>query len=218
MSVQSSSHRINLGCGSLWKSDWRNVDGGPLTCLLPLRKLRMLNFLLPETVMTYPPDLVRADFRRMPMPFPNNSASVIFSGYCLEYLTRSESTRLLHDCFRILAPGGLIRLCQTDAQTIAEAYLSNRPDGPSTEAADNVASFLSHAAPNHTRLGIRLFRRGGVQQLFDKPSLEYVLSQVGFEQMTSCEPGKGDCPDLEWIERPQQPWAHLLYVEARKPE
>jgi SAM-dependent methyltransferase len=209
--------KINLGCGRRWKAGWKNLDGGPRARVFRLRRLKIFNWLLPKACLGYPPDLIVADLRRTPLPFADNSASVVFSGYALEYLTAAETEAVLRDCHRILAPGGLIRLCQTDIGTIVARYLSRKPDHACAEAAENAAEFLRHAAPEHTTWSIRLFRRGGVQQLFDQASLEYLLRRAGFVDPRYYETHQGECPDLASIERPERQTAPLLHVEARKP-
>lgn len=210
--------KINLGCGMRWAPGWKNLDGGPAARLMWLRKLRLLDWVLPKTTLSYPRDLIVADLRRTPLPFPDGSASIVFSSYCLEYLTPQESDRLLADCCRILRPGGLIRLIQTDVDPIVECYRREKPSQPCQAAVDNVGRFLAHASPQHTEWRIRFFRRGGVQQLFDKPSIEYGLTKAGFAQVTFCKDNGGACPDLDRISFISGRWKTLmLHVEARKP-
>jgi SAM-dependent methyltransferase len=210
--------RINLGCGARWQAGWKNVDGGPPARLVWLRRLRVFDRLLPRITRLMPQDVLVVDLRRTPLPFEDRCASVIFSGYVLEYLTREETERLLRDCLRILQPGGLLRLCQADIRPIAEQYLAGVPGRPGVAALENADRFLRLASPEHTKWSVRLFRRGGVQQLFDRPSLQYMLEQAGFTGVASCGPLEGECPDLEAIERSDDVQeAPLIRVEARKP-
>jgi SAM-dependent methyltransferase len=208
--------KINLGCGHRWKAGWKNLDGGPWARVSRLRRLKTFRWLLPKACLQYPPDLIVADLRRPPLPFPDNSASVVFSGYALEYLSTVETEKLLAECHRVLAPGGLIRLCQTDIGTIIARYLSRKPDHACAAAVENAAEFLRHSAPEHTKWTVRLFRRGGVQQLFDQASLEYLLKTAGFVDLRYYRTHQGECPDLGSIERPERHRAPFIHVEARK--
>jgi predicted SAM-dependent methyltransferase len=217
MTDDDSLVKINLGCGRRWKAGWKNLDGGPWTRVSRLRRLKIFNWLLPKACLQYPPDLIVADLRRTPLPFPDDSASVIFSGYALEYLTAVETEEVLRECRRILAPGGLIRLCQTDIGTIIARYVSRKPDRACVGAVENAAEFLRHAAPEHTKWTVRLFRRGGVQQLFDQTSLEYLLQTAGFVDPRYYRTHEGECPDLRSIERPERQTAPFIHLEARKP-
>jgi hypothetical protein len=76
--------------------------------------------------------------------------------------------------------------------------------------------FLAAAAPEHTSLRVRLFRRGGVQQLFDRPALEYMLLEAGFTDVRFWRIHEGQCPDLLDLEHEWDP--PLIRVEARRPD
>jgi hypothetical protein len=172
--------------------------------------------LLPTAILRYPRDLIRWELRRVPLPFEERSASVIFSQWVLEYLTVEETARTLADCHRVLAPGGLIRLCQTDIGGIVSAYLAEGEVQPTPEAVARAGRFLAGAARQHTSLGVRLFRRGGVQQLFDRPTFEYMLRRAGFTEIRFWRLHEGQCPDLLEIEHEWDP--PLIRVEARRPD
>ena len=206
--------RINLGCGERWMASWRNLDGGPWTRLHRLRSLPIPESILPGAVRRYPPDLVRWDLRRVPLPFETDSASVVFTQYVLEYLTEDESLRVLAECWRVLRPGGLIRLNQTDIGAIIAAYGSDDGLRPGPRSVVRAHQFLDAVAPAHTTLSARLFRRGGVQQLFDGPKLEWMLLDAGFTDIRFQRLNEGQCPDLAELERDWDP--PLLRVEALK--
>ena len=189
-------------------------DGGPWTRLQRLRSLPVLNRALPAAIRRYPVDLIRWDLRRVPLPFESGSASVIFTQWVLEYLTVDEALRVLAECQRVLEPGGLIRLNQTDIGGIVAAYESEGV-GPSPQAITRAGKFLESAAPGHTTLSARLFRRGGVQQLFDRPKLEWMLAQTGFTEIRFRRLNEGQCPDLPDLEHEWVP--PLIRVEARSP-
>jgi hypothetical protein len=218
MRIQGTGLKINLGCGNRWKADWVNLDGGPATWLFWCRRLPGLNQLLPRTTRMYPCDLIRHDMRRLPLPFSDNTGSAIFSGYALEYLTAQETQGLFEDCLRILETGGLIRLCQPDIATIVEAYRRRSAAGPCGDSIENADQFLSMASPQHLQLSVRLFRGGGLRQLFDRPKVEFMLVKAGFSQVRFFARGQGECPDLDVVECAEREFAPFLHVEAKKPE
>ena len=125
---------INLGCGKRWVADWRNVDGGgrvKRTWLRATRALRSIGVpdrLVPPIARRYPRDVVILDLEKTPLPFATGSASVIFSQYALEYLSTAHTRRLLRDCARILAPGGLDPTLP-DGHRRGDRSLSGRPGG-----------------------------------------------------------------------------------------
>jgi predicted SAM-dependent methyltransferase len=209
--------KINLGCGNLWKDDWCNLDGGPATKLMWCRGVPLLSRCLPATTRRYPPDLIVHNLRRVPLPFGDDSAAVIFTGYAFEYISVNEARALLKDCWRILRPGGLMRMCQTDIAMVVQAYVDGSHGGACQSAIDNAEQFLGLVAPGHRQWSMRIFRGGGVQQLFDKAKIEFMLAEAGFREIRFYRRDEGQCPDLEFLERPERCVAPLLHVEARKP-
>ena len=160
MANPNASLKVNLGCGGRWNAGWRNLDGGPWTRVLWLRSLPVPERLLPAPTRRYPRDLIRWDLRRVPLPFEVFSA-VIFSQWVLEYLTVEEAVHTLTDCNRVLLPGGLIRLCQTDIGAIVSSYLAEGDVAPTSEAVERARRFLASAAPDHTSLWAGCFVEAG---------------------------------------------------------
>lgn len=51
------------------------------------------------------------DIRKVPFPFQDNSAEMIFACHVMEHVSSGDAMRFLTDCYRILKPGGVIRIC-----------------------------------------------------------------------------------------------------------
>lgn len=206
MPVPTRGRRLNLGCGRRWVAGWDNVDGGPLAKRLWLRaiglvrRIRPLERILPAKLLQYPSDVIVWDLRRTPLPFPDGSAEVMFSQYVLEYLTVEDTRRLLRDCRRVLGPGGIIRLCQTDIRAGIRQYLAESDLEPSPEALVRTRDLHERLNGEHTKLSVRLLHGGGHQQLFDAPSLEWLLREAGFDDVRIVAKGEGRCPSLESLE------------------
>ena len=49
-----------------------------------------------------------------PLPFPTGSASLIFCEHCVEHITHQQAWRFFEECFRVLAPGGTVRIAVPD--------------------------------------------------------------------------------------------------------
>lgn len=221
--AQTAPLRINLGCGARWAPAWSNMDGGPwakrqwLRCLRVLRAFPLVERFLPARLRRYPRDIVVWDMTHLPLPYPANSASVIFSQYAFEYLGRDEMQACLEDCTRILIPGGIIRLCQTDVAGMVASYLAESEAGPSGRAVDRTQRLLECVSGSeHMKLSVRLLHRGGHQQVFDAPSLEWMLTEAGFTDIRFVKIYEGECPDLRMLEVEYVP-VPLVRVEARTP-
>jgi SAM-dependent methyltransferase len=96
----SRSLLANLGCGDRWHPDWRNFD------------------LVPSSPSIEAMDLL-ADW-----DLPEHSFEVVYSSHVLEHLPRSLAPSFLRNCWKILRPGGILRLVVPDLQGICREYLA----------------------------------------------------------------------------------------------
>ena len=70
------------------------------------------------------PGVIAHDIRTG-LPFPDNSFSAVYHSHVLEHLRRSSAPALLRECYRVLAPGGILRVAVPDLEAIARLYLKN---------------------------------------------------------------------------------------------
>jgi len=90
---------VNLGCGSRFHPLWINFD------------------IEPTDGKVFASDL------RKPIPLPASCADVVYHSHLLEHLSKSDGSRLLADCYRILKPGGIIRIVVPDLEQLARLYI-----------------------------------------------------------------------------------------------
>src|SRR5437867_9832604 len=84
-----SSHavrKLQLGAGTNPLAGWLNTDGYPAS-------FRVLS----------------VDARE-PLPFSDETFDYVFSEHHIEHMTFHEGRRMLRECFRVLKPGGRIRV------------------------------------------------------------------------------------------------------------
>jgi predicted SAM-dependent methyltransferase len=89
---------VNLGCGNTFHPDWDNFD------LVPTDGVRPLNLLAP-------------------LPFAAESARACYSSHVLEHISRSYAPKFLAEIFRVLMPGGVVRIVVPDLEQITRLYL-----------------------------------------------------------------------------------------------
>lgn len=147
--------RLHLGCAYKTPTGWINVDGSWNARLarFPLaRKLLKKLHVFPDSLLNMPwsPNILIHDVRK-PLPFQENSMSVIYASHLLEHLYLNESKRLLCECFRVLEPGGILRLVVPDLQAIVLEYQGERLIG---DPKDPI-----HALNRADRLNRRLLMR-----------------------------------------------------------
>lgn len=90
---------LNCGCGTHLHSSWLNVD------IVPARS-----------------GVIAMDLREE-WPIPDNFFDVVYHSHVLEHMSRNEGIKFLKQCFRILKPGGILRVAIPDLESIAREYI-----------------------------------------------------------------------------------------------
>ena len=90
---------VNIGCGATWHPSWTNLDVHPLS---------------PQ---------VRSWDVSHGLPFGTEQVDACYASHVLEHLTRAQARALLLESFRVLRPGGIIRLVVPDLEAIVREYL-----------------------------------------------------------------------------------------------
>lgn len=91
--------KVSIGCGQYKPDGWLGLDWTP-----------------------GPTVDLRWDIRRG-LPFADGSCRFLFSEHVFEHLNLEELRRLLLDCFRVLEPGGALRIVVPDLERYVRAYL-----------------------------------------------------------------------------------------------
>lgn len=115
-----------------------------------------------------------------PIPFPDNSVSMIYSCHVLEHFKYSELIKLLEECLRILKPGGSFSASVPNARIYIEAYHS--PDN------FNPDLYCRHTpAYNYNSkidyVNYMAYMDGHHQYMFDEENIVVILGKVGFKHV-----------------------------------
>jgi predicted SAM-dependent methyltransferase len=92
---------LNIGCGSYYsmESTWTNLD------FVSLDKHVIAHNLLKG------------------IPFNDNSFDFVYHSHVLEHFSKQDGERLIQECFRVLKPGGILRVAVPDLETIVRNYI-----------------------------------------------------------------------------------------------
>ena len=90
---------VNLGCGRVHHPEWINIDFAPSEA-----------------------SVIRHDLRQR-LPLGNDDVDVVYHAHVLEHFTAGDGAKLLQECFRVLRPGGILRVGVPDLEDIAREYL-----------------------------------------------------------------------------------------------
>ena len=194
-----------------------NVDGSwnaRLAKIPFLRKTLGFFHLVPRELLRIPwdPRVFICDVRK-PLPFPNNSAQVIYASHLLDCLYLSETKRLLKECFRVLKPGGVLRVVVEDIRPILQEYLNGQPSASLSgeltrlRPADRLMARLLCRNPEPPRGGFlyELYRRVADFQTrkwaYDADSLKSHLKKTGFGDVSQRKFLDSRIPKIEEVEK-----------------
>ncbi len=90
---------LNVGCGKRFHPSWINID-----------------------ILPTDPEVLVYDVRRG-FPFDDNCMEVVYHAHVLEHIPKAEVQEFLLDCFRVLRPGGVMRVVVPDLEQIARHYI-----------------------------------------------------------------------------------------------
>lgn len=168
--------KLHIGCGTVYKSGWINIDNNSDNNILNL------------------------DFRwdlRKSLPFKDNSVDFIFNEHFLEHLTVEEGQKAIKDFYRILKPGGVLRIAMPDLENTIKTYLN--PNWKEDDK-DFLKKFgLDFIETKAERINIS-FRWWGHKWLYDWEELYRRLKEAGCERINRCEIYKSDYLELQNIE------------------
>lgn len=198
----ASEIRLNIGCGTAGIPGWVNIDNSPSILLSRLPFGKQI-FQTPN----WPSDVLRADVRKR-IPFPNTSVSCVYSSHTFEHFTYEESRAVASECFRVLKPGGILRIVVPDLEILVRDYL----DGQSDPLASH--KFISRLL---LKASIREIVHAGAhhKQMFDERSLAHMLREAGFVRPERRSFGSSRIVGIKEIELESRR-SESLYLEAVK--
>ena len=211
--------KINIGCGSAPTPGWKNYDNSPSVKLAksPLKRLMLRSLgLLNAEQLKFIAMAKAADIHFVnacsKIPEAHGSVEVIYSSHMLEHLDREKAAKFLREAFRVLAPGGIIRIAVPDISYHVNNYLTHRDANRFIED-----TFLTR--PGHKNLFEKLIYLliGDRHHLwmYDGPSLCKLLVGSGFSDAKELAEGTTRIADpgaLDLRERSPE----SVFVEAIK--
>jgi predicted SAM-dependent methyltransferase len=94
-----NSKFLNVGCGTHYHKDWVNID-----------------------INADGSDVINFDIKKG-LPFENKEFDAVYSSHMLEHLSQSDGISFLREMYRVLKPGGVIRIVVPDLEAICRKYL-----------------------------------------------------------------------------------------------
>lgn len=160
--------RVNIACGNSYVDGWHNLDYAPQS-----------------------PSVVKANLLSR-LPIADGQAEVVYSSHFLEHIPRARVSDFLAECYRIMAPGGRIRLVLPDLEEMCRTYLMLRGSGQNEKADFEVLQMFDQC--------VRMVSGGELQKFYDavgeekdkkREMIEFIQHRTGevlFAQKGSDQP------------------------------
>lgn len=198
--------RVNLGCGLAVAPGWVNIDGSlnALVASMPVA-CHKIAYRFTGAARYYARDnyldllgsgaWVHHDLK-YGIPLRDGSADFVYSSHFLEHMSRTDATHLLRESFRVLKPGGVVRVVVPDLAYAVSLYASGRKEEMLTQyffVEDDDSYYARH------------------KYMYDCASLTAQLAEIGFKEIEQQRYQTGKTPDLSVLDnRPED----SLYLEA----
>lgn len=122
---------INLGCGTRMHSAWNNLDFSIYTRLrhtmwlvFVLRWIGLISQKRFAQFSYVEPDIIIWDLRRG-IPFPDQTFDVVYHCHLFEHIDIAYTLPFLAECYRVLRPGGVIRIVVPDLEKWVNRYINS---------------------------------------------------------------------------------------------
>lgn len=140
----------------------------------------------------------------------DNTVEAIIASHLIEHLTKKQGVKLLGECYRVLLPGGVLRLAVPDPRIIASKYL----DGSISEFSMFNIGIVPDKEDNSYNFWNMLV--SGHQIAYDNVSLTKIVEEAGFVDVRVMDFGESRCELISKQTYDLHPTISL-YIEGNKP-
>jgi predicted SAM-dependent methyltransferase len=175
--------KLQIGAGPNLLPGWLNTD------------------LQPDTYPEHRDRTVLLDASR-PFPFDDMTFDYVFSEHQIEHIPEPAAHTMIRECFRVLRPGGRIRVATPDLAAIVGLY-----GDPLDELAQHYVDWVMARFRPDVRSGNRrchvinhMFMDHNHQFIYDYETLVALLSDAGFVEAVRWNPGESSDSALRGIE------------------
>ena len=200
--VQRNVDKLHVGCGLVLLDGWLNILYEPRQEYGRVKEkdgTLLLNYNL---------------LKKWPMN--DNVVNFIAGSHFIEHLDLNHGIRFLKESFRVMRPGGVIRLSCPDLEIYVRNYAEKNMDFFENKLIREWCTF-SQAETAGEILAAKAYDSGGAHKWFyDFDSLKHILEMAGFKNIKKCRRLEGEVPALKALELPERE-LETVYVEAVKP-
>lgn len=145
-----------------------------------------------------------------PFEFPDDEWDRIYSEHMIEHITFAEGCHMLRECYRVLKPGGRIRITTPNLAFLTEMFYSPKKYREYIDWASR--EFGMKSCPETV---INNFVRAwGHQFIWSEFLLRHTLHDVGFENITEHRVRESRDPAFKFLENVDRMPSGFLAIES----
>lgn len=131
-------------------------------------------------------------------PLQDASFDYIFSEHLFEHLTYPQALNMLKESYRVLKPGGVMRVATPNLRFLMGLYQD--PEKPLHKRYIEFTAKNGELPPTAVFVINRFHTAWGHQIIYDRETLAKLLEQTGFKDVCSCEVSQSEHPALKDVE------------------
>ena len=134
-------------------------------------------------------------------PFNDDIFDYVYSEHMIEHLEHQSAVFMLRECFRVLKPGGKIRISTPDLKVYTSLQSKEKTASQNFYVDWVTERFMPDVDYcKEVFLINNAFRAWGHQFLYDRETLKVTMTRIGFEDIKYYQPGVSDDENLRGIE------------------
>ena len=182
---------LNVGCGLSCGKSWKNIDSSPS---LRISKIPVLGKVVSKfcNIPTWPQEVIYGDVISGDMA-PENSCELIFASHVLEHLSFYDARHVLRNFFRILKPGGTLRIIVPDLEVCVNNYIrrkANHECNAGNSLIEELGMGLNVSRESFLSRLKSAFANSRHQWMYDRSSLILLMEEAGFKEVHLSEYGQ----------------------------
>lgn len=154
------------------------------------------------------------------LPFRDGIVRAVFTEQFIEHITKRQAEFFLREAYRVLRPGGSIRIGTPDLERVFLTYLGENPLTDREEAITRLKSKHDRSIETPADFVNGVFRLWDHRYIYDETTLRLVLERSGFVGVVRRCFGESRFAELRNRERhADAEWmkdGYQLFMEARK--
>jgi predicted SAM-dependent methyltransferase len=190
--------RLHIGCGKNPLDGWLNTDYFPDD-----------------------PAILHLDATAR-FPLPDNSVELIFSEHMIEHLPLAGGMSMIDQCFRVLKPGGRLRISTPSMEALIAIYQDPLKPAYAAYIDYHRDHWFTGPLPTPAMIFNDFYRNWGHLTIYDEATLRSLLERSGFVSIEPVPLGESGVEAFRGMENERRMPAgllklHTLAFEAEKP-